>query len=219
MSDVPQAIPTTYTCRDGSTVHLKSRLEGFVAWLLDQLGLTWQYEPESFMLADGTNYIPDFWLPGPRAWIEVRGYDTPKGRRQIMGFSEHLAGGAPWCSYDESRRKSVSQAYLVLTQNAVLWKSHVHNMLHGGDWAEISWCPTCQSLALTLPDSAIFLNTLCSCRFGRSSASRRTALLITTWSGRIGVYDQHTGSEYFEPSEELAESLAEARRRSVDQGG
>lgn len=89
----PQAIPTEYR-----GVAMKSRLEASVAWLLDQLHMEWQYEPQSFLLPNGVNYWPDFYVPSHDLWVEARGYDTPKGRKQLLGFVDHLYGDAAWCT-------------------------------------------------------------------------------------------------------------------------
>jgi hypothetical protein len=43
---------------------LRSRTEARWAVFFDALGIRWEYEPEGFQFADGTRYLPDFWLPG-----------------------------------------------------------------------------------------------------------------------------------------------------------
>lgn len=55
----------------------RSRLEARWAVFFDALGIEWQYEPEGFEMADGTRYLPDFWLPtfGDGMYVEVK----PKG--------------------------------------------------------------------------------------------------------------------------------------------
>lgn len=63
-----RAIPTVY---DG--VQFRSRLEADWAKTLDDLAIAWTYEPEGYRLSDGTCYSPDFYLPGPKAWLEVKG--------------------------------------------------------------------------------------------------------------------------------------------------
>ena len=64
-----KAIPTTYN----GTV-FRSRFESEIAMLLDKLGLSWEYEPKSFLLSSG-HYMPDFFIPTMNLWIEARGYD------------------------------------------------------------------------------------------------------------------------------------------------
>jgi hypothetical protein len=63
-----QAIPTTY-----AGTAFRSRLEASVAAHFDKIELAWEYEPEGFQLSDGQWYLPDFYLPKPKAWLEVKG--------------------------------------------------------------------------------------------------------------------------------------------------
>lgn len=80
-----KAIPTVY-----KGVQMKSRLEADVAFLLDRMGCEWEYEPQSFLLNDGTHYLPDFRVGRLWLWVEARGYVTEKGKRQIREFRRHL---------------------------------------------------------------------------------------------------------------------------------
>lgn len=71
------AIETYYKgCR------FRSRLEARWAVFFDTLEIRWLYEPEGFVLEDGTRYLPDFYLPDYELWIEVKGlrneYDSHK---------------------------------------------------------------------------------------------------------------------------------------------
>jgi len=38
----------------------------------DAVGLPYEYEKEGFVLNDGTNYLPDFWLPSLKLWVEIK---------------------------------------------------------------------------------------------------------------------------------------------------
>jgi len=66
-----KAIETRYAgCR------FRSRLEARWAVFFDHLGIEWQYEPEGFEYSTGCptqRYLPDFYLPGPDMWAEVKG--------------------------------------------------------------------------------------------------------------------------------------------------
>jgi hypothetical protein len=78
-----KAIETTYAgCR------FRSRLEARWAVFFDHLRIRWQYEPQGYVIgpypADATPsmsslvvregaYLPDFWLPESRLWVEVKG--------------------------------------------------------------------------------------------------------------------------------------------------
>lgn len=51
----------------------RSRLEARWAVFFDAVGLPFEYEKEGFTLDDGTRYLPDFWLPSLKMWIEIKG--------------------------------------------------------------------------------------------------------------------------------------------------
>lgn len=61
-----QAIQTEY-----KGYRFRSRLEAKWAVFLDALALNWEYETEGFDL-DGLRYLPDFWLPQDRTFLEVK---------------------------------------------------------------------------------------------------------------------------------------------------
>lgn len=50
----------------------RSRLEARWAVFFDTLGVAYRYEPEGYVLRDGTHYLPDFWLPELDCWIEIK---------------------------------------------------------------------------------------------------------------------------------------------------
>jgi len=68
-----KAIETSYAgCR------FRSRLEARWAVFFDSLGLKWDYEPQGYMVGrrlylEPRTYLPDFFLPGFNAWVEVKG--------------------------------------------------------------------------------------------------------------------------------------------------
>jgi len=51
---------------------MRSRLEARWAVFFDHLGVKWEYEPEGFELGNGLRYLPDFWLPDWKMWVEVK---------------------------------------------------------------------------------------------------------------------------------------------------
>ena len=54
----------------------RSRLEARWAVAFDAMGLEWEYEPEGFVLSDGTYYLPDFRIKlvgYEPIWFEVKG--------------------------------------------------------------------------------------------------------------------------------------------------
>lgn len=70
MSDF-KAIPTRY-----AGCHFRSRLEARYAVLFDKLGIRWEYEAQGYYVGEDDEkrrYLPDFWLPADRLWVEVKG--------------------------------------------------------------------------------------------------------------------------------------------------
>ena len=61
------AIPTIY-----QGYAFRSRLEARWAVFFDALAFRWEYEPEGYVLPDGTRYLPDFWLPQVSMFAEVK---------------------------------------------------------------------------------------------------------------------------------------------------
>lgn len=51
----------------------RSRLEARWAVFFDALAWPYLYEPEGFVLAYGTRYLPDFYLPDFGVWFEIKG--------------------------------------------------------------------------------------------------------------------------------------------------
>ena len=49
----------------------RSRLEARWAVFFDAIGWSWEYEAEGFDL-DGLYYLPDFWLPDDKTFVEVK---------------------------------------------------------------------------------------------------------------------------------------------------
>ena len=68
----------------------RSRLEARWAVFFDTLGIRYQYEPEGFVLSDGTYYLPDFYLPDFKFWVEVKGVMDEESKRKIDLFADSL---------------------------------------------------------------------------------------------------------------------------------
>lgn len=87
-----QAIETRYAgCR------FRSRLEARWAVFFDALGMGWEYEPQGFQIGpahDRRHYLPDFWLPGERMWVEVKG-DRGAADLQKLAYAADANFGLP----------------------------------------------------------------------------------------------------------------------------
>lgn len=71
-------------------VYYRSRLEATWAAFFDAHDMEAVYEQRAFEFVDGTRYLPDFWLPQSRAWVEVKGVLTDADRDKVL----KLARGA-----------------------------------------------------------------------------------------------------------------------------
>lgn len=93
---VIKAIETYY---DGH--RFRSRLEARWYIVFDKLELGPMYEPEGFILPDGTYYLPDFYLPTLRTWVEVKGVMDDTSRKKIEAFASQLPEGQRlWVVHD-----------------------------------------------------------------------------------------------------------------------
>jgi hypothetical protein len=68
---------------------MRSSWEVAVAHRLDRDGLSWDYEPQTFLLDDRTRYTPDFLVSLGELgdlWIEVKGEYFGKSRDKVSAF-------------------------------------------------------------------------------------------------------------------------------------
>lgn len=126
-----KAIETKYNGRT-----FRSRLEARWAIFMDALGVQWEYEPEAYEL-DGICYLPDFWLPDQRVFLEAKPDDpTPleyEKARRLATFrqcSVIIVVGAP-------RRQDFGQSSPICVFPN-----------DGGDDHPYFWCecPTCHRI-------------------------------------------------------------------------
>jgi hypothetical protein len=66
MTDIIHPIETHYR-----GYRFRSRLEARWSVFFDAAGIEWQYEVEGFDV-NGTYYLPDFWLPGLKTFVEIK---------------------------------------------------------------------------------------------------------------------------------------------------
>jgi hypothetical protein len=100
--DSIRPIETNYAgCR------FRSRLEARWAVFFDALGLRWEYEPQGFVVTTPDeggllpparwHYLPDFYLPGSRTWVEVKGSlgDVPADYFKMIAHAVDWGGQLP----------------------------------------------------------------------------------------------------------------------------
>ncbi len=84
------------------TVHngyrFRSRLEARWAVFFDTLGIPYEYEKEGIDL-DGTWYLPDFWLPRQKSWIEIKG-EKPTAEEKEKADLLAIYSGSPVYIFD-----------------------------------------------------------------------------------------------------------------------
>lgn len=106
MADTPiRALPSYWR-----GIVFRSRTEARWAAFFDALGLEWVYEPEGYELQDGTWYLPDFWLPQLRLWVEVKpSYGASRHERdkcrmlaEGLGYPVMVTDGQPRHAYFDS---------------------------------------------------------------------------------------------------------------------
>lgn len=96
----------------------RSRLEARWAVFFDQLGLKWEYEPEGFVLSDGTRYLPDFRVKTPQGcdmWIEVKRAGVasdPKFDKFVKALQDD-ADARHWAEFTRAELVSGSPAELL----------------------------------------------------------------------------------------------------------
>lgn len=161
MSEI-KAIETRY-----KGYRFRSRLEARWAVFFDSLGVAWEYELQGFDLGAAGWYLPDFRLPSPRVWIEVKpAHDlTDADAAKVIAFdrvvskidgedepwSVYFLIGSPWFDgekheYDllppRSPLPSYDRHFLRCPLCRGLVVSHLYQPC-GGEWA--TYCFPCDA--------------------------------------------------------------------------
>lgn len=81
----------------------RSRNEARWAVFLDALQIRYEYEKEGFELGGNLRYLPDFWLPDMKFWLEIKGpevsdaeWEKPARLALTQEYSVFLISGSPW---------------------------------------------------------------------------------------------------------------------------
>ena len=61
----------------------RSKLEATTAKLFDEYNIKFIYEPDVIEFRDGTKYMPDFYLPEQKIWVECKGLMNDKDEHKI----------------------------------------------------------------------------------------------------------------------------------------
>lgn len=82
-----RSIPTVY-----NGIEFRSKLEASTAKLMDDVGLEWQFEAEGYDLGNGIWYLPDFYIPRNKMFLEVKGILDPKSEEKVTALAGACAG-------------------------------------------------------------------------------------------------------------------------------
>lgn len=123
-------------------IQFRSRLEARWAVFFDELGLSWDYEPEGYRLDNGRCYLPDFYVHGIKGhvgeephgdgvYIEVKGEVFDSDKQKIDGFQYQIlmVGDIPksinpWIDVDAQytvHPKHIFSEYSVDGKEEALW--------------------------------------------------------------------------------------------------
>ena len=81
-----RAIETEY-----NGYRFRSRLEARWAVFFEEAEIPFEYEPEGFILKDGTHYLPDFYLPWFKCFVEIKRMNLPnKDKQEAVSKLEEL---------------------------------------------------------------------------------------------------------------------------------
>lgn len=101
-----KAIETRYAgCR------FRSRLEARWAVFFDRFSISWEYEPQGYVVGGfegsgfapavpGRPYLPDFWLPAEQLWVEVKGSEDDLDHSLILDAVIPHGHGLPHVTRD-----------------------------------------------------------------------------------------------------------------------
>jgi len=78
MASFKRGLPTIYR-----RIRYRSKWEVYVAKLLFYNDICFQYEPKRFFFNASLSYLPDFYLPRFKSFLEVKGILTQKDKLQI----------------------------------------------------------------------------------------------------------------------------------------
>lgn len=84
------ALQTTYR-----GITYRSRTEARWAVFFDHMGWRVNYEPEGVTI-EGTRYLPDFYLPEFKTWVEVKGDKPTEGEIRKCRTLARATGNAVW---------------------------------------------------------------------------------------------------------------------------
>lgn len=153
------AIPTLFKGK-----MYRSRYESEIAYSLDKIGWEFLYEPMSILLPNcGKHYMPDFYIPAIRLWIEARAYKKEKGEEQTRSFAKYINNY--WLPFEpdgsesdykkyvdnfdkdirDKNSKNEYQDFLVIKPESILFVEEINRFgIVESETADIAQCKECK---------------------------------------------------------------------------
>lgn len=149
-----RSLPTEY-----AGCLFRSRTEARWALALDELGIAWEYEVEGFALDVGA-YLPDFYLPAWKVWLEIKGPHATEREQQLAA------------ALARSRQEWV----VIFVGNPPWGASPYRAWGPAGETAEMCWfhCSTCGFTGL-LPHAGVGVHPGCAARAARDAEQLKQA--------------------------------------------
>ena len=93
----------------------RSRLEARWAVFFDEMGIKYEYESEGFELSDGTRYLPDFYLPELKCYVEIKHSEAIK-----VSYEKEMPIWG-WFTFTESDTEKYYKFIDEITQNGFVY--------------------------------------------------------------------------------------------------
>lgn len=122
-------------------IKYRSNWECYVAKLLLYSNLEFNYEPRRFYLTDKLSYLPDFYIPELKAYIEVKGWLLEKDKVRMALFKTKVTGRFVYLGKDELEEifgdsgskisKLDFETYVPKNEELIRFQKMIHKSLRG----------------------------------------------------------------------------------------
>lgn len=129
----------------------RSRLEARWAVIFTELGWLWEYEPQGIecsrrLTAPGDDasphrYLPDFYLPDLKLWVEVKGeWSSDAEIARFADCAAHLSSsGGSGCGYDHEGARDVVLCGSLTAGLPTVFHMHKGTLYGSPFWGQPSW--------------------------------------------------------------------------------
>lgn len=82
--------------RTGDDVNCRASYEIRTVQYFNENKISFDWQPETFMMPDGHTYTPDCYLPDENLWIEIKGYFRPDAKIKWLWFHKEYPNSELW---------------------------------------------------------------------------------------------------------------------------